>query len=86
VYGGAAQPAQPAVQPATPADPNAPFAFNGPNSGTNSRIIRVPVTQLKNGDLRYNIVVRPQDMIIAPLPTTASTTSTGTSTAPACTA
>ena len=46
------------------------FAFNGPNSGTNARIIRVPVTQLKNGDLRYNIVVRPQDMIIAPLPTT----------------
>jgi protein involved in polysaccharide export with SLBB domain len=28
------------------------------------------VTQLKNGDLRYNIVIRPQDMIIAPLPTT----------------
>ncbi|MEA2707714.1 MAG: hypothetical protein QOF78_315 [Phycisphaerales bacterium] len=61
--------AQPAA-PARPAETANTFAFNGPNSGTNSRIIRVPVTQLKNGDLRYNIVVRPQDMIIAPLPTT----------------
>ena len=62
-----AQPAQPAARPAESPDT---FAFNGPNTGTNSRIIRVPVTQLKNGDLRYNIVIRPQDMIVAPLPTT----------------
>ena len=62
----AAQPVQPARQPETAES----FAFSGPNSGTNARIIRVPVTQLKNGDLRYNIVIRPQDMIIAPLPTT----------------
>lgn len=68
-----AQPAQPPAQPAAPAlqpQPQEPFAFNGPNTGTNNRIIRVPVTQLKNGDLRYNIVVRPQDLIIVPLPTT----------------
>jgi polysaccharide export outer membrane protein len=45
------------------------FEFNGPNT-TGQRIIRVPVAQLKNGDLRYNIVVRPQDMIIVPPPTT----------------
>ena len=65
-----AQPA--AAQPTAPRRTETPesFAFNGPNSGTNARIIRVPVTQLKNGDLRYNIVIRPQDMIIAPLPTT----------------
>ncbi|MEO6434401.1 MAG: polysaccharide biosynthesis/export family protein [Tepidisphaeraceae bacterium] len=72
-----------AVEPAPTTPPSAPtamapatadkpegFAFNDPSSGTNARVIRVPVTQLKNGDLRYNIVVRPQDMIIAPLPTT----------------
>ena len=62
----AAQPAAPARQPETPEN----FQFAGPDSGTNARIIRVPVTQLKNGDLRYNIVIRPQDMIIAPIPTT----------------
>ncbi len=67
---GAAQPAQPAQQPARSPQTAESFAFSGPSSGTEARIIRVPVTQLKNGDLRYNIVIRPQDMIIAPLPTT----------------
>ena len=69
--GTVAQPAaaQPAA-PARPAETSQNFQFSGPDSGTNARIIRVPVTQLKNGDLRYNIVIRPQDMIIAPLPTT----------------
>ena len=33
------------------------------------RVIRVPLQQLKNGDLRYNIVVRPHDMLIVPQPT-----------------
>ena len=33
-------------------------------------MIRVPLAQLRNGDLRYNIVIRPQDMIIVPPPTT----------------
>jgi len=36
----------------------------------NTRVIRVPISMLKNGDLRYNIVVKPQDMIIVPQPTT----------------
>ena len=33
------------------------------------RVIRVPLTQLRNGDLRYNIVIRPGDTIIVPQPT-----------------
>jgi hypothetical protein len=68
----AAAPAEPGTPtaPATGA-PTAPakgFEFQGAAAGSGSRIIRVPVTQLKNGDLRYNIVVRPQDMIIVPQP------------------
>jgi hypothetical protein len=57
----------PMAMPAAPTTQG--FAFNGPNMN-GQRIIRVPVAQLKNGDLRYNIVVRPQDMIIVPQPTT----------------
>jgi protein involved in polysaccharide export with SLBB domain len=30
----------------------------------------VPYTQLKNGDLRYNIVIRPDDMVFVPDPIT----------------
>jgi protein involved in polysaccharide export with SLBB domain len=79
-----ATPAAPATPPAptspegsAPAAPNtaAPanggnFEFNSPEPDKNTRIIRVPVQQIKNGDLRYNIVIRPQDMIIVPQPTT----------------
>jgi protein involved in polysaccharide export with SLBB domain len=66
-----AQPAAPAAPMAGGAPTTQPFeGFNGPTTGTNSRIIRVPLLQLKNGDLRYNIVVRPSDMIIVPLPVT----------------
>ncbi len=32
------------------------------------RVIRVPLQLLKNGDLRYNIVIRPYDTIIVPIP------------------
>jgi protein involved in polysaccharide export with SLBB domain len=53
----------------TAAPSSQPFEFTGPNVN-GQRIIRVPVQQLKNGDLRYNIVIRPQDMIIVPPPTT----------------
>ncbi|MFI5378778.1 MAG: polysaccharide biosynthesis/export family protein [Tepidisphaerales bacterium] len=34
------------------------------------RVIRVPLQQLRNGDLRYNIVIRPSDTIIVPPPVT----------------
>jgi polysaccharide export outer membrane protein len=71
----AATPTEPAANaPATaaPAAPAAtePFEFHNPMSPENTRVIRVPVTQLKNGDLRYNIVIRPQDLIMVPQPIT----------------
>lgn len=34
------------------------------------RVIRVPIQQLRNGDLRYNIIIRPGDIIIVPQPQT----------------
>jgi polysaccharide biosynthesis/export protein len=46
------------------------FEFQNPMSAENTRVIRIPLNQLKNGDLRYNIVLRPQDMIIVPMPIT----------------
>jgi len=54
-----------------PAEPEAqtkPFEFNEPVEPTNVRVIRVPVDALKRGELRYNVVVRPQDMIVVPDP------------------
>jgi polysaccharide export outer membrane protein len=44
------------------------FAFATPEAPSDTRIIRIPLDPLKNGDLRYNIVIRPYDMIIAPQP------------------
>jgi protein involved in polysaccharide export with SLBB domain len=44
------------------------FAFNEPTTGSDNRIIEIPWEELKNGELRYNIVVRPQDLIIVPQP------------------
>jgi polysaccharide export outer membrane protein len=44
------------------------FAFAAPQPAADTRIIRVPLVPLKNGDLRYNIVIRPHDMIILPMP------------------
>ncbi|MGE5609903.1 MAG: polysaccharide biosynthesis/export family protein [Bacillota bacterium] len=34
------------------------------------RIIRVPLQALQNGDLRYNIVIRPNDLVYVPVPQT----------------
>ncbi len=44
------------------------FAFNAPESDGETRVIRVPFDELRNGELQYNIVIRPQDMIIIPEP------------------
>jgi polysaccharide export outer membrane protein len=44
------------------------LAFNPPSGSGATRVIRVPVGPLRNGDFRYNIVIRPHDLIIAPLP------------------
>jgi polysaccharide export outer membrane protein len=46
------------------------FAFNEPLVPQNTKIIHIPLNRLRNGELRYNIVVRPKDMIfVQPLPT-----------------
>ncbi|HVT91120.1 MAG TPA: polysaccharide biosynthesis/export family protein [Tepidisphaeraceae bacterium] len=45
------------------------FAFNEPQEPSDVRIIRIPLEPLtKRGQLKYNIVIRPQDFIIVPQP------------------
>ncbi|MGH7178169.1 MAG: polysaccharide biosynthesis/export family protein [Tepidisphaeraceae bacterium] len=56
-------PGAPETAPATKA-----FEFNQPQEPTNIRIIRVPYEDLRNGQLKYNIVVRGGDLIYVPLP------------------
>ena len=67
-------------RPTTPAGPqgraNPPgspkiFQFDDVENPTDVRVIRVPIDQLRQyGELKYNIVIRPSDMIIVPDPTT----------------
>lgn len=52
---------------ATPA-PSGEFAFNDPVAEGKTRVIRVPYEALRNGDLRYNVVIKPYDLIIVPTP------------------
>ena len=40
------------------------FAFEAPQMPTDIEIIRVPIRELLNGQLRYNIIIRPNDMIL----------------------
>ncbi len=53
-----------------PADATAAkdFQFNAPLPDDQSTIIRVPLRQLLNGDLKYNVVIHPQDTIIVQTP------------------
>ena len=62
--------ATPPAAPPAQAPAQSGFEFNNPMSSENTRVIRIPVTQLNNGDLRYNIVIKPQDMIYVPQPIT----------------
>ena len=48
--------------------PNAGFEFNAPATEDNTRVIRIPLSALRAGDLRYNIPVRANDLIIVPVP------------------
>lgn len=48
--------------------PSDQFAFNFPTGATQYREIRVPLTALKNGEMRYNIVIKAGDMIYIPGP------------------
>jgi protein involved in polysaccharide export with SLBB domain len=46
------------------------FKFDDVENPTDVRVIRVPIDQLRQyGELKYNIVIRPSDMIIVPDPT-----------------
>jgi polysaccharide export outer membrane protein len=56
------------LSPPAPDAPAKPFEFNEPTEPTHVRVIKVPVDALKRGELRYNVVVRPQDMIVVPDP------------------
>ena len=40
------------------------FEFNDLPMPENIRIIHVPLGKLKNGDVRYNVVIRPKDVIV----------------------
>jgi protein involved in polysaccharide export with SLBB domain len=47
------------------------FKFDDVEAPTDMRIIRVPIDQLRQyGELKYNVVIRPGDMIIVPDPVT----------------
>lgn len=58
----------PASATATPPATSQDFEFNELTPPQNTRIIRIPLDPLLHGDLRYNIIVRPRDMIMVPLP------------------
>jgi protein involved in polysaccharide export with SLBB domain len=59
------------VQPAAPGEAAGGFEFNAPKEPSDVRIIRVPIDQLRQyGQLKYNVVIRPGDMIIVPDPQT----------------
>jgi polysaccharide export outer membrane protein len=64
-------PTTPAANPTTDIviAPQPAFEFGSSLGQDEQRVIRVPYKDLRNGDLRYNIVVRPNDVIIIPLPT-----------------
>jgi protein involved in polysaccharide export with SLBB domain len=49
---------------------NPAFTFNTPSEPTDREIIRVPFNKLRAGELKYNIVVRPGDMIYVANPVT----------------
>ncbi|HEV7297855.1 MAG TPA: polysaccharide biosynthesis/export family protein [Tepidisphaeraceae bacterium] len=57
------------TQPAVAAATTEPaFEFNEAPGVSDTRVIRIPIPQLRNGELKYNIVIKPQDMIIVPQP------------------
>lgn len=59
----------PQANPSTPSTASSePFAFRDLTPPSGERTIRVPLPQLRNGDFRYNVVVRPGDLIIVPTP------------------
>jgi protein involved in polysaccharide export with SLBB domain len=45
-----------------------PFEFDAPQEPGDVRVIRIPVEQLVRGELKYNVVIRPGDVIWVPAP------------------
>lgn len=61
----------PPLNPPMPAGATAAaqnFQFNAPLPEDQSTIVRVPLRQLLNGDMKFNVVIRPQDTIVIPTP------------------
>jgi polysaccharide export outer membrane protein len=42
------------------------FEFNEPQEPGDVRVIRIPLAQLRNGELKYNVVIRPGDLVFVP--------------------
>lgn len=59
---------QNAAAPAAESKPLQPFEFRDPVASGKTRVIRIPYNALRNGDLRYNIIIQPYDMIVVPTP------------------
>ncbi len=57
-----------AVAPAN-TEPAGNFEFNSLKEPEDREVIRVPYQPLKAGQLKYNVVIKPQDLIVVPGPT-----------------
>ena len=68
--GGAAAATAPAAegQAGAAADQAEEFEFAELPAVRDKRVIRVPLQPLRNGELKYNVVIRPHDMIVVPEP------------------
>ena len=44
------------------------FEFNAPMEPTDQHVIRIPLNDLRRGELKYNVVIRPGDYIYVPQP------------------
>jgi protein involved in polysaccharide export with SLBB domain len=58
----------PAAAPAVVTGTKAPFEFNAPAEPNNVRVIRIPFENLKKGELKYNIIIKPGDVVYVPSP------------------
>lgn len=47
---------------------NPSFAFNAPSEPGDREVIRVPYNKLRNGELKYNVVIQPGDLIYVAQP------------------
>ena len=57
------------MAPAATTMPSGAFeGFNSPMGPENVRVIRVPYQELRAGDLKYNIIIHAQDLIMVPIP------------------